>query len=407
MTSRPHTSELNVGAPDSVDRRPLIAHVIYRLAVGGLENGLVNLINRTPQYRHAIVCMTDYTDFSRRIEHDAVSLHALHKREGHDLAVYWRLWRLLRALRPDILHTRNMSALEAQLPGWLAGVRGRMHGEHGRDVHDLDGSNRRYQRLRRLLRPLVQRYIPLSQDLERYLLERIDVPADKIAQIYNGVDTERFYPAAARESLPWNGVTSDSVVFGTVGRMQAVKDQMTLVRAFIETSRCAPELRPRLRLVMIGDGPLRAEAEALLEAESARDLAWVPGERDDVPDLMRGMDVFVLPSKAEGISNTILEAMACGLPVVATRVGGNAELVEEGVTGYLVEAEQVSAMKEAMLRYAQDESLRREHGQAARTRVERQFSMSAMVGRYVSEYEDILTKICANKDSFSEQQNRL
>lgn len=148
------------------DRRPLIAHVIFRLAVGGLENGLVNLINRTPQYRHAIVCMTDYTAFHRRIEHDAVSLHALHKREGHDPGVFVRLWRLLRALKPDVVHTRNMSALEAQLPAWLAGVRGRVHGEHGRDMHDLDGSNRNYQWLRRAYRPLVHRYIPLSRDLK-------------------------------------------------------------------------------------------------------------------------------------------------------------------------------------------------------------------------------------------------
>src|SRR3569832_836623 len=113
----------------------------------GLENGLVNLINRTPQYRHANNNLTDYTDFHRRIRHDAVSLHALHKREGHDYGVLLRLWRLLRALRPDVVHSRNLAALAAQLPALLAGEPGRVHGGRGRGVHGLDGS--RPSRLRR------------------------------------------------------------------------------------------------------------------------------------------------------------------------------------------------------------------------------------------------------------------
>ncbi len=374
------------------DQRPLIAHVIFRLAVGGLENGLVNLINRTPQYRHAIICMTEYTEFHRRIEHDAVSLHALHKREGHDLGVFIRLWRLLRALKPDVVHTRNMSALEAQLPAWLAGVRGRLHGEHGRDVHDLDGSNRRYRWLRRAYRPLVQNYIPLSRDLENYLRDAIGVPAAKLSQIYNGVDTARFHVAASgRAPLPVAGfVPPEGIVIGTVGRLQPVKDQLNLVRAFLLLLKREPGLASRLRLVIIGDGPLWREAQSLLEQADAAHLAWLPGERDDIPELLRAMDVFVLPSLAEGISNTLLEAMASGLPVIATRVGGNAELVVEGVTGTLVPAAQPQALADALARYVAAPALLRRHGLAGRERVEREFSMETMVARYVDNYERLL-----------------
>src|SRR3569623_148141 len=150
------------------DGRPLIAHVIFRLAVGGLENGLVNLINRMPQYRHAIICLTVFTDFHQRIRHDAVSLHALNMREGLDIAMFVQLWRLLRSLRPQLLHSRNLAALETQFVALHAMHPGGNTGEHGRDVHDLDGSNRKYRWLRRVFRPLVQRYIPLSRDLERY-----------------------------------------------------------------------------------------------------------------------------------------------------------------------------------------------------------------------------------------------
>ncbi len=371
------------------DARPLIAHVIYRLDVGGLENGLVNLINRTPQYRHAIICMTGYTEFHRRIEHDAVTLHALAKREGHDLGVFLRLWRLLRALKPRIVHTRNMSALEAQLPALLAGVRARVHGEHGRDVHDLDGSNRKYRWLRRAFRPLVQHYIPLSRDLENYLRDEIAVPPRKITQIYNGVDATRFHPAqGGREPVPLlDFAPPQTVVIGTVGRLQTVKDQLNLVRAFLLLLQDQPQLAPRLRLVIVGDGPLRREAQTLLETAGAASAAWLTGARDDIPELMRAMDVFVLPSLAEGISNTILEAMATGLPVVATAVGGNGELVREGETGFLVPAAQPQALAAAIARYVNDAELRRRHGHGGRERVEREFSMEAMVARYVAIYE--------------------
>src|SRR3569832_714799 len=335
------------------DARPLIAHVIFRLAVGGLENGLVNLINRTPQYRHAIICLTDYTDFHRRIRHDAVSLHALHKREGHDFGVLLRLRRLLRSLRPDLERSRTSHL-------WL----------------------------RRAFRPLVRRYIPLSRDLERYLRDDIGVPEPKIAQIYNGVDAARFHPASERAAvLPAGFAPAGAVVIGTVGRLATVKDQITLVRAFITLLEREPQLRTRARLVIVGDGELRTQAQTLLEQAGVTALAWLSGAREDVPELMRAMDVFVLPSLAEGISNTILEAMASGLPVVATRVGGNGELVVEGTTGMLVPAAQPGILAEALAIYIDDEALRRRHGASGRARVEREFSMEAMVARYVEVYQ--------------------
>lgn len=372
--------------------RPLIAHIIYRLDVGGLENGLVNLINRTPRYRHAVICMTEFTDFSRRITHDAVTLHALGKQAGQDFGVYVRLWRLLRRLRPDIVHTRNLAALEGQLPAALAGVAGRVHGEHGWDVHDLDGSSRKYQFLRRLYRPLVRRYIPLSRDIERYLSRQVKVDAGKIVQIYNGVDTARFHPApAGREDLPLAGFAPPgTVVIGTVGRMQAVKDPLNLVRAFLYLLRRDSSAGERLRLVMVGDGPLHREAQSLLAAEGAAHLAWLPGSRDDIPELLRCLDIFVLPSRAEGISNTVLEAMASALPVVATRVGGNRELVTEGVTGELAPANDSAALAHAIEAYIRDPALRQRHGRAGRERVEGAFSIDEMVKNYVRVYESVL-----------------
>ena len=118
--------------------------------------------------------------------------------------------------------------------------------------------------------------------------------------------------------------------------MQTVKDQTMLAQAFVQAMASAPQLKASLRLVMIGDGPLRGQAQAILDQAGLGDLAWLPGERSDVADIMRGLHAFALPSLAEGISNTILEAMASALPVIATAVGGNADLVQQPDTGSIV-----------------------------------------------------------------------
>jgi len=172
--------------------------------------------------------------------------------------------------------------------------------------------------------------------------------------------------------------------------MAEVKDYPSLVRAFLLLVESRPDLRDRLRLVILGDGPARAACLEQLAAAGAAALAWLPGERRDVPALMQSFDVFALPSLGEGISNTILEAMATGLPVVATRVGGNPELVEPGVTGTLVPAHDPPALADALAAYAGDAARRRTEGARARQRAEERFSIGAMVAGYLGVYDAVL-----------------
>jgi sugar transferase (PEP-CTERM/EpsH1 system associated) len=375
------------------DPRPLIAHVMYRFDVGGLENGVVNLINHMPRdsYRHVVISLTDVTDFRQRIVRDDVSFIALEKLPGHALWIYPQLFRLFRRLRPAIVHSRNLGALEVVVPAWAAGVPVRIHGEHGRDVGDLDGSSKKYQWVRRLYRPFVTHYITLSRDLERYLTERVGMPQGKVLQIYNGVDAQRFHPSAARQPIAGCPFADSACwLVGTVGRMQTVKDQITLTRAFIRALEIVPALRDRLRLVMVGDGPLRGQAQSLLEQAGCAGLAWLPGERSDIPEILRGLDCFVLPSLAEGISNTILEAMASGLPVIATDVGGNGELIDAGRSGELVPVGGVEAMAQSIVAHACHPERARGAGQAGRTAVERRFSLAAMVQQYQGLYDRLL-----------------
>jgi sugar transferase (PEP-CTERM/EpsH1 system associated) len=378
------------------DPRPLIAHVVFRFDIGGLENGIVNLINRLPveRYRHAVIALTEVTEFRRRIVRDDVECIALHKPPGHGWRVWPQLLREFRRLAPAVVHTRNLAALEAVVPAWAARVPVRIHGEHGRDVSDLDGTNRRYQWVRRAYRPFVHTYVALSQDLTNYLTDRIGVPAALVRHIWNGVDTEVFHPAAGRRAQIPGCPFDDPSLFlcGTVGRSEAVKDHLNLARGFVQALERNPAARARLRLVLVGDGSQRAQAERVVEEAGAASLAWFAGERSDVADVMRGLDCFVLPSLAEGISNTIMEALASGLPVIATRVGANADMVEDGVAGRIVPRADSAALAEAILEYLADPPKARRHGRAGRQIVDRRFGLNRMVAEYDRLYTDLLSQ---------------
>jgi sugar transferase (PEP-CTERM/EpsH1 system associated) len=365
------------------DPRRLVAHVVFRFDVGGLENGVVNLINRMPadEFRHVVIALTRSTDFARRIRRDDVEVHALDKQPGKDPAAYLRLYRLLRRLRPDVVHTRNLGTLDCQVVAALARVPLRIHGEHGWDIHDPDGTNRKYRALRRAMNRFVHRFVTVSRDLERYLVETVGIPAAKVQRICNGVDTELFHPLSAPDPGP---VAPARVVVGSVTRFEPIKDPLNLVQAFITARRTLSARRgaPDLRLAMLGDGPLREPALEALRAAGEAPHADLPGARADVAASLRQWQLYALGSRREGISNTVLEAMASGLPVVASATGGNLELVDDGVTGKLVPPEDPQAMADALVTYATDVALRQRHAAAARARAEQRYSLAGMIAAY-------------------------
>ncbi len=382
--------------PRKTKQVPLIAHVIYRLGTGGLENGLVNLINNMPpeKYRHMIICLKGSTSFRNRLQRQGVDIIDLDKKEGQDWKSFLTFYRIIKKHQVDIIHTRNLAAIEYQLPAFLAGIKHRVHSEHGWDVFDPEGNNKKYQYLRRLLSPLIQVFIPLSKHLEDYLLNKVKISGKKIHRICNGVDTKSFYPRKTRQQLPDCPLVFDDkkTYIGTVGRMHGVKDQITLVKAFILLLKNHPELSGQVYLLLIGDGPLKAEAIALLEKNQCLEYTWLAGERKDIADIMRVLDIFVLPSQAEGISNTILEAMATGLPVIATAVGGNPELVKDTETGLLVSPSNPQNMEKALFLLISDKEKRQQLGKNSYQRVLDNFSIQAMVNKYTNVYDSLIFK---------------
>ena len=372
---------------------PLVLHVIHHLVIGGMENGLINLINHMPasKYRHAIICVEDYSDFRHRITRPGVEVIALHRSQIGVWKLRQQIYHLCRKLQPTIVHSRNQSGLDALLPARLAGVAHCFHGEHGWDVDDIEGTNWKPMILRRLHSPLVKRYITVSEHLKQSLINHVGISADRISQIYNGVDTDRFQPAIQKplHLLPTHFQDNNLILIGSVGRIQAIKDQATLLHAFAMLIVKQPNLARRVRLMIVGSGPLLADLRALATSLKITELTWFPGASNKVPEILQTLDIFVLPSLMEGISNTILEAMATGIPVLATRVGGNIELVKEGVCGHLYPPGDSSTLSKLLLEYTLNASHRKEQGQAARQLAIEQFSLTSMVACYKANYDQV------------------
>jgi sugar transferase (PEP-CTERM/EpsH1 system associated) len=356
---------------------PRIVHVIPTLRIGGLEKVVVRIVEHFSQRMwQAVVTSARKGPVAELIPEETlvVPMGDQHRPDRWNAI---RLARLFRRLRPDIVHTRNWSCIDAVIAAKLAGVPVVIQGEHGRDAADPGGKNWCRQRVRQLLSPLITEFVAVSHDLAHWLVEEVRIPARKVHTIGNGVDTLLFSPHGRKEARRTLGLPDESIAIGTVGRLDPVKDHLGLLRAF---SRVISD--PRLQLFIAGGGPrqtdLARETQSLGLARRVRFL----GERDDVPKILPGLDVFVLPSLGEGMSNTILEAMATGLPVIATNVGGNPELVLHEVTGLLVEPRSPTELVAALSRYVNDPVLRTVHGRAARNRAESEFGLCRMLSAY-------------------------
>lgn len=375
--------------------RVKILHILHSLQVGGLENGVVNLINRLDpeRFEHAICCIATSGPMADRIER-RVPIHVIGKGAERDTLLPFKIARVVRAVRPHIVHTRNWGTIDG-VPGALfGGVRCIVHGEHGREATDPTGTNRRRQQVRRLLSPLISRFITVSTDLRNWLVDDVGVNSGKVLQIINGVDMERFRPSSdqyVRRNR--TGFPPEVFVIGTVGRLDPVKDHQLLIRAFALVKQRMSGADRKLYLRIVGDGPERERlAKVVNELGVGEDVLMV-GERRDIPDQLQMMDLFVLPSIAEGISNTLLEAMAIGLPVIASAVGGNCELIEDGMSGYLFPPGDVERLSSLLEQCIGDGALAQQLGRAARRRCEECFSLDAMASAYGQMYEDLARRL--------------
>ena len=362
-----------------------VMHVLHPGPTGGLEQVVEQLAGgRAREGRPTAAVMTCFaagqaTGLEAKLRASGVRVKRVEV-GGRD---YWGERRQIAAFakswQAEVIHSHGY---RADIVSW--GIAQAIGGVSVSTAHGFTGGdlrNRLYERLQQWAWRGVDTVVAVSEPL-RARLVNAGVPERKVAVVRNAWSGGE--PALNREQAREElGIAGPRCWIGWVGRLSAEKAPELMLRAL-------SGLPASVGLVMVGDGPLRGECAAILQQGGVAHLAWLPGARDDVPDVMRGLNCFVLPSLVEGISNTILEAMACGLPVLATRVGASADLVESGRSGWLVSPGQVSEMTEGLLKLASAREQAAAMGQQARAVVEQKFSLLSMVDAYDALYRKVL-----------------
>ena len=363
-----------------------IAYLMTDVGPGGLQNMVFNLAHRLEPTRFTctIVSLSQLFPLTRRVETDRVKIMIFDKKPGNDLRLMYRLYRYLQHEKPHIVQTHNWGTLfEGFVAAKLAGVPVVIHAERG----TIQGRKRNLL-FQRALWKAVNQVLSVSEIHRQLLSATVGFPGEHIKPIANGVDTEIFQPrydekTAIRTKL---GFEPGRFYIGTVGNLRPVKNHALLLRACRQL--CLDQ--DDVRLIIAGTGPLKEQLSELAGLLGIQHKVRLLGARTDIPEVLNAMDLFVLPSLSEGMPNAVLEAMACGLPVVATQVGGVSEVVEHGVTGLLVPSEDEAALTSRLEELFLSETTRQMLGKNARERALACFSLDKMVREYEQLYVSLV-----------------
>lgn len=363
-----------------------IAHLILKLDIGGLERVMLNCIRQmqlaNPEFEHVIISLTDANKFSQEALIEPVEVICMNKKEGNDWGLHIRLFKLFRTLNIGVLHSYNLSTIEYQFAAMLAGVKGRIHAEHGRDIGDPKGENKKHNFLRKLMSLCLQKYIAVSDELFHWLIDKVKVNSDKVLLIPNGINTETFNISKS---------AGDKVRFINVARLSPIKDHENLLAACELLSK-NEAYSDAWQLTIVGDGPLMEQLKESISVKKLTKHVAMVGASDRIAEYLSRSDVFVLSSIAEGIPMTILEAMSAHTPVISTAVGGIPQVISDNVEGKLVVNRNAKALAQAMSEYLKDPHLVAIHGKAARTKVVEKFNEQKMVEAYIKSYQQVLGK---------------
>ncbi len=352
-----------------------ICHVSMTLLTGGLERLLVEFGRHHDASRFDLrfVSLAELGPPAEELRRMRFSVESVNLPGRGKLPALRSLRSLLQRDRVDIVHTHNTYAhFYGTVAASWAGVRHVINSQHGRGC----GPRTKDKLLFRLANLKTSRVVGVSEDAAALCRGEDPWAASKTKVIWNGIDTSRFVyrgPAKAPVAI-------------SVARLSPEKDFPTLLKATAIVVRQVSDFK----LMMIGNGAERAKLEAMAKSLGIEPNVQFLGERSDVPELLAQAGFFVSSSKSEGISLTILEAMAVGLPVVTTRVGGNPEIVLEGQTGYLVPDQNPEALATAMLQMLAQRDQWPAMGELGRKRVEQQFEIRTMIRQYEELYTEVL-----------------
>ncbi|MCC7145743.1 MAG: glycosyltransferase [Phycisphaeraceae bacterium] len=382
------------------DSLPTIAHGLHRLDFAGAEILAVHIArNLRQQFRFVFFCLDGLGPLADQLRAEGFTVANLERRPGFDLALTHRLGRFLQQQRVNMVHAHQYTPFfyaalsrlrrSATLRG-LKDLRGIVFTEHGRHYPDPPRPKRIWAN-KVLLRPS-DRVTAVGQFIKQALIRSEGIDAARIDVIHNGIDPRKFaLPDAEAGTLREKiraelGITANQPVVLQVARLHPVKDHATALRAMAHVKvRC-----PNAVLLLAGDGELRSDLEKqAAELGTAAHVRFL-GVRTDIPALMAAADVFVLSSLSEGISVTLLEAMAAGLPIAATDVGGNGEIIEHGITGLLSPRSDSQRLADNVLNLLEDAPLRRLLGEAGLARQKSLFDQDQMHLAFAQIYRQVL-----------------
>jgi glycosyltransferase involved in cell wall biosynthesis len=363
---------------------PRVLQVVLSLNPGGTERLVLQLIERLhSRVPMAVCCIDEKGAWAGQLEPLGIAVTALVRRPGFQVSLGSAIARLVRQHRANVIHSHHYSPFIYSCLSRIWAPRTRIvFTEHGR-LSDAKPSRKR-KIVNRVAGRLPDAAFAVSAELREHLVAE-GFPARAMGVIHNGIEVARRPDATLRHrARVLMGAGDEVLVVGTIARLDPVKDLPTLLRAF-----AALHLSRRARLVVVGDGAEREHLHAIARQLGVTDRVHFAGHRNDAREWLAGFDIFVNSSISEGISLTILEAMAAALPVVATRVGGTGEVIDPSC-GRLVASRDPAMLAQAIDELAADASLRRQMGDAGHDRVERHFSLDRMVAAYDAVYQRVL-----------------
>lgn len=375
------------GRKIGADERINLIFISLSLDIGGIETLILEICKRinTRKYAPKVCVFEKNGALQAEFEEADIPLYILENNQGLDISLPFRLALLLKKLNADIVHTHNHSVwLYGGIAAKIANVP-LVHTEHTSPHYNV----KRWYKIERYLSLVTNKITAVSQSISSFMIEKEHITADKIEVIHNGIDCESYQvkidKAEKRKEL---GIREKDLVIGNVARFFPNKDQECLLKAF----RIVSDRVPESKLLIAGDGPLKNSLFQLREELKLKDNVQFLGNRRDIPELLKVFDVFALSSIKEGLPITILEAMASGLPVVATDVDGNPEVVINNNTGYIVPPKNPKLLAEKIIKLLLNGETRRKMGQNSRERVEREFSFDKMISKYDTLYRSIVGK---------------
>lgn len=358
-------------------RQTRVMYVVPDLGVGGAERHVTTLMPNLDRARFAtaVVCVGVQGALFDDLVRAGTQAKALHRSRRQALRAIVDLVREMRSFAPDVVITRGYSA---EVLGRIAAVVARVPHNVVWVHNHGDGTPRGAVRriADRVLDGVTCAYFGVAQAQAQYMVDGLNCPPEKIHIIYNGVDPEGFDPTDDRRAVAEFGIGSSDKVVGIVAALRPEKDHSTFLRA----ARMVLDRVPAAKFLVVGEGPMRAEIERHVAVLGLDDCVTLTGCLADVPAVLRAFDVAVLSSfSVECFPMALLEAMAAGRPAVCTAVGGVPEMVDEGVTGFLVPVRDPSALADRLVAILTDDELASRMGKAARVRVEEKFTLRGSV----------------------------